>query len=425
MINFHKTTLGNKLRIVTIPMKSTEAVTLTLLVGAGSEYEIPEIAGVAHFLEHMFFKGSKKYPKAKQVAESIDSVGGVFNAFTGHDHAGYYIKVAKPHSELAFDLLSDLLLNPKINAAELEREKGVILEEYNMYMDSPSWRISDIYNHLLFEGHPLGQAIIGRPETIGAMTRQKLLNYKQDLYTPDNIVVVVSGAVTLEQSEKLVKKYFQFGNTTKLKRHEIPDPYFSLNNVQVEYKKTDQAHIALGLPAINAFDARRPAFKLISTILGGSMSSRLWGAIRERQGLAYYVNTYGETMATVGTLVTYAGIRLNAVEKAVTIIKQEYEKLASQKITEKELRKAKELRKGRLLLGLEDSDEVAYAYGLQELLFGKIEKPSAQIERFESVTAAEIKALMSELYQPNKLKLAVVGPFKSSTHKQFAALLTK
>ena len=245
MIKLEKITLPNKMRVIVAPMKSTEAVTVMVLARAGSRYETKDINGIAHFLEHMFFKGGERYPTPRQVSEAIDKIGGEFNAFTSDEYVGYYVKVAKEHTETAFDVLSDMLLNSRFNEAALERERGVILEEYNLYEDTPTRRVWDAFESLMFGDHPLGWSTIGLRSVIKSVKRDDFVNYRSRLYSAPNIVVSVAGNITPTQAKRLVEEYLPYKKSIKKNQ---PIPYREhkpAKRSEVLYKKTEQAHLVL------------------------------------------------------------------------------------------------------------------------------------------------------------------------------------
>jgi len=339
---YKKTTLKNGLRIITVPMKNTRAVSVLALVGTGSKYEKKGVNGISHFLEHMFFKGTKKRPTALKVAETLDQVGGNYNAFTGKELTGYWAKVDSKHLDIALDWVSDIFLNSKFEQKEINKEKGVIIEEFNMYLDTPMAYIDDLWEKLLYGNQPAGWLTIGTKKNIRNFKRKDFLNYFRDHYSTRNSVICVAGDIERKKIEEKIKKYFKKTRTvipkTKLKVIEKQkEP-----KILIHYKKTDQAHIYLGVRAYNMFDHRRFAQAIMATILGGFMSSRLFTSIREKRGLAYYVRTLSESTTDTGCLVTKAGIDNRKIKEAIKLILKEYEKLKETKISETELLKAKD-----------------------------------------------------------------------------------
>ncbi len=411
---FQKNTLLNGLRIITVPVKNTKAVTVLVLVGAGSKYERKEINGISHFLEHMFFKGTKKRPSTLKIAETLDKVGGVYNASTSKEFTGYFAKVGSEHLDLALDWVSDIFLNSKIESRELEKEKGVIIEELNMYLDTPVKYIGDLWEELLYKDQPAGWRIIGEKENILRFKRKDFLNYLKNHYSALNTVVCVAGNFEQKNILPKVKKYF------KKIRKRAPVGKIEVKEIQespahlLHFKKTDQTHLCLGVRGYNLFSPERYAQQLLSTILGGNMSSRLFIKIRERRGLAYYIQTGSEFYTDSGYLVTQTGIPHKEVFKVVNLILEEYKNIRDKKISKEELQKAKDYIKGNLILGLESSDALASFYAFQELLTGKILTLKEKFEMIDKVDREDVKNVAEELFQPKNLNLALIGPHKDA-----------
>lgn len=413
MIKVQKTTLKNKLRILVAPMKSTEAVTVMILCRAGSRYETKDINGIAHFLEHMFFKGGDRYPTPRSVSEAIDGIGGVFNAFTGNEYVGYYVKVAKEKIDTAFDVLSDMLINAKFEEDGLNRERGVILEEYNMYEDTPMRNIGDTFEAMLFGDQPLGWSTIGLKSVIKSVTRQDFVDYRNKLYTPSNLVVTVAGNTTTAQVKKLVKKYLPF--ETKGKKNQ-PLPYHApkqnSKKIKIVYKKTEQAHLILGVPTFGGTHPDKYTAKVLGAVLGGGMSSRLFTSVRERHGLAYYVKAGSENYVDTGYLIAFAGVDVNRIDLAIKTILDEFREIANEPVPAKELKKVKEYMIGGLVLGLEDSEEVAYGFGAHELLYDDTMSVNEMKKKIKAVTSKQIQALAKQIFKDENLALTVIGPYK-------------
>jgi len=415
MINVKKTTLKNKLRILVSPMKSTEAVTVMILCRAGSRYETKNINGIAHFLEHMFFKGGERYPTPRSVSEAIDSIGGVFNAFTGNEYVGYYVKVAKEKINIAFDVLSDMLLNAKFDKDGLNRERGVILEEYNMYEDLPMRNIGDTFERMLFGDQPLGWSTIGLKPVIKSVKRQDFVNYRKKFYTPPNLVVSVSGNTTTTEVKKLVNKYLSFKASGK-KNQPLPyrAPKKHSKKIKVVYKKTEQAHLVLGVPTFGGTHPDRYTAKVLAAVLGGGMSSRLFTSVRERLGLAYYVKASSENYVDAGYLAVSAGVDVNRVDLAIKTILNEFREIVAEPVFAKELKKAKEYMIGGLVLSMEDSEEVAYGFGARELLYDDILTINEIKKKIRAVTAQQVQKLAKQIFIDNRLALTVIGPYKNA-----------
>ena len=418
---YKKTILENGLRVITIPMRSTRAVTVLVTVGTGSKYETKEISGLSHFLEHMLFKGTKKRPTTLEVTEPLDRVGGIFNAFTGKEVTGYWVKVDSRHLDLALDLVSDIFLNSRLEEKEIKREKGVIIEEMNMYLDTPIAYIGDLWEKLLYGNQPAGWLIIGKKENILKFKRNHFVSYLKNHYSAKNTIVCVAGNIDSKITEKKIKKYFQKTRTSspkaKLKVVEKQKNPKSL----VHFKKTDQTHLYLGVRGYDLFHPQRFSQAILATVLGGFMSSRLFISVRERRGLAYYVKTASEGTTDTGYLVTRAGVDHRNIEKTIKLILKEYTLLKNKKVSKSELQKAKDNLKGILTLSLESSDAQASFYAGQELLTKKILSPKEQFARINAVSLEDIQKTARDIFRPERLNLALIGPFKNK--KRFDKLL--
>jgi predicted Zn-dependent peptidase len=418
---FRKTTLKNGLRLVTQKLESTKAVTVLILVGSGSRYETKDINGIAHFLEHMFFKGAEKYKNTKEVSEAIDSVGGEFNAFTGKEYVGYYVKVAGRHKDVAMDVLSDMLINAKLDPDEINRERGVIMEEYNMYQDTPMHQIGWDFERLIYGDQPMGWDQVGTKDVIMNVKRDDFVKYRENLYTADNIIVAITGNIDHDEVVKDVRSLFEFDVDKKSASCEPFKGYATGKRIFLRNKKTEQAHIQVGFTGYPEPHRDYYAGKVLSIILGGSMSSRMFLSVRERQGLAYYISSTVDGYTDSGTLTTNAGVSLDGIEKAITAIMQEYEKITGEEVPEKELKKAKEFFKGKLILRLEDSEEYAHLLSKFELLYGKVKTPEEIFKEIDHVSVKDINRIARELFIKDKLYLAVIGPYEDE--EKFKKLL--
>jgi predicted Zn-dependent peptidase len=420
------TLLDNGLPVVLVDTQSFPTVTTLILVGAGSRYETPENNGVAHFFEHMAFKGSLKYPDSYTISSKIEGLGGYFNAFTSKDHTGYWVKAPKHHFEEVIDVLSDMILHPLLLPEEIEREKGVIVEEINMYEDMPARKVSDIFDDILFKGHPLSYDIAGTPTSVRSFTRKTFTSYIDTHYHPRNAVVVVAGGLSGKEGKDeksayldiIKKRFIDWKPRTQHVYESFVDTQ-KKKEVMIKYKKTEQAHFSLGFKAFPFSDPRRYALTLLSTILGGGMSSRLFMEVREKRGLCYYISTGRELYADTGYMVTQAGVtnNLSKLEEAVKATLDQHTEMAKGNITDEEIVRAKEMLKGRLLLSLEDSYDVASFVGNRYLLEEHIVYPEQVVEKIEAVTKSDIVAVAKELFVPEKLNIAVIGPFKGKTIK--------
>jgi len=396
---------------VTKELNGTKAVTVLVLAGAGSRYEDQKLRGISHFLEHMFFKGADRYKNTKEVSETIDGVGGEFNAFTGKEYAGYYVKVASENVRVACDVLSDMLLNSKFEQEEIDKERGVILEEYNMYQDTPMYQIGWNFENLVFGDQPLGWDQIGTKELISSVMHDDFVEYKKKLYTTDNMVVAVVGNIKNEEATSLIEEYFDMETSEKNLDFKPLNLEMDGGRVSMRNKKTEQAHIAVGFPGYAEKHPDHWALKILSVMLGGNMSSRMFLGVREAKGLAYYIHTSTDNYMDGGDIVTNAGVDLKRMEDAVKGIIEEYRKVRDEEITEDELKKAKAYLKGKMVLNLEDSEEYAHLLAKYELLHGQVKLPDEVAKLIEGVKVSDVKRVAQDLFKEDKMKFAVIGPY--------------
>lgn len=409
---FQKTVLPNGLQVVTYELESTQAATVLILAHAGSRYEQKRISGISHFLEHMFFKGAKKYKNTKEVSEAIDNVGGDFNAFTGKEYVGYYVKVAAKHVNTALDVLSDMLIHSKFDTGEIDKERGVIMEEYNMYQDTPMYQIGWNFERLLWGDQPMGWDQVGTRETIMGMKREDFVTFQQSLYVPSNLTVAVAGRIKHDEMVKQITQFFVMEDRpTSLKPAELT-PFISDKRLSLKTKKTEQAHLSLGFPAYAERDPRHWAAKVLSVILGGNMSSRMFLSVREAQGLTYYISTTTDDYTDVGHISTNAGVDLKRIDDAIIAIIHEYEKITQELVPPEELKKAKEYIKGKMVLKLEDCEEYAHLIGKHNLLYGDKATYEEIVAGVESVTAEAVLEVARDLFKKEKMYLAIIGPFE-------------
>lgn len=415
MLKIDKFTLPNKLRIRVMPMPSIETVTVAIGVRAGSRYETKSINGVAHFLEHMFFKGGKRYPTPQDVAAAIDGIGGYSNAFTSSEYVGYYVKVPKDKIELGFDVLSDMLLNAQFEAEGFERERGVILEEYNMYEDQPQSKVGDVYRDLMAGDQPMGWPITGTRQTIKGITRKNLVDYRHKLYTPPNMIVAVAGNTTPNHVKQLVKKYLPL---PKAGRKNQPVAYKSRKagkRMDILRRKTEQTHLMLGVETFGLKNPHIETARVLAEILGGGMSSRLFMSVRERLGLAYYVGAWADHYTDTGHFIVRAGVDVKRIDLALKTILEELKRIVEEPVSPQELKKAQEAIVGGMMMSLESSNAIAFNVGIQELLEDKIETPEILAKKVRAVTAAQVQKLAKQLFKDDKLVLAIVGPYSNSS----------
>jgi predicted Zn-dependent peptidase len=418
---YKKSVLDNGLKVIIAPMKGTRAATILILIGIGSRYEARQLSGITHFLEHMFFKGTSKRPSAKTISETIDRVGGELNAYTSEESTGLFIHLASSRLELALDVLSDMLLNSKFEREEIEKEKGVILEEINMHEDKPDFQVVNIYKSLLYGNQPLGWKVIGEKKVIKNIDREKLSGYWEKNFSSNNAVISIAGDVEPRKTSALVRKYLRRWENRKKPSYLPLKEKQATSATILKDRKTDQAYLCLG---VRTFAYKHPDYyvlKVLNTILGGIVSSRLFVRLREEEGMAYSVDSVCESYLDGGNLCVHAGVEISKVEDAVLTILKEFKRMSQEIVGEEELEKAKEYLKGRMALELEFSLGVASFLGHQELLLGKIKLPEKQMEEIEKVTSDDIKRVAEKIFVKGHLNLAVVGPFTDK--EKFAKLL--
>jgi predicted Zn-dependent peptidase len=408
---YQKITLDNGLRLLTSEMPHTRSVSVVFFLGIGSRYESDSEAGTSHFIEHLCFKGTDKRRTSKEISESIESVGGVLNGGTDKELTTYWARVTSEHLPLALDVLVDLLRNSRFAAEDIDRERQVIIEEINMSLDSPRQRVAMLIDDILWPGQPLGRDIAGSRETITAMTRQQILDFFSNAYLPNNTVISIAGDIEQKQIQDSVNKALAGWKPDK-----APSSISNTDNqeaprLKIEFRETEQVQLCLGVPGLSYFDTDRFAVDLLSTILGEGMSSRLFTEIREQQGLAYDIHSYADHFSDSGAVIIHAGVDSSRFDQAVKAIIDQLSKIKEQ-ISDAELKKAKEIAKGRLLLSLESSRNVAGWLGAQELLTKRILTADEVIALVEAVTIEDLKRVAQQLFTGEKLNLAIVGPVK-------------
>jgi len=396
-------------------MPSLESATVTVWVRTGSRNEKDEKLGLSHFLEHMAFKGGKKYPSAKVVSEAIDEVGGEFNASTSKEVTQFYIRIRSRLLERAFDVLSDIVLYPNLDDKEIAKEKGVILEEMNMYEDTPMHRIWDLFEQLMFKGHSLGRDIIGTKETVPQLKRNDFVSYRDNFYHADSMLVGVAGGIDEKRVKNLTEKYFEgVKYSDRKKGSEKPSEH--TEKFHLTSKKVEQAHIILGFPAAPMGGEGRYKDAVMNTILGSGMSSRLFTEVREKRGLAYSVRSDIDRFADAGYFAVYAGTDPKNAQEAIKVILNQLYGLADGTFVadKKELEKAKEYLKGHLALSLEDTRGVNSFFGYEQLMLGKVRTPDELYDSVNKVTADDIYESAKKIFDKEKIKLAIIGPFKNA-----------
>lgn len=418
MFKFEKKTLENGLRVILAPMKNTEAVTLLVLVGVGSRYEVKNLNGISHFLEHLFFKGTKSRPEPGQVLRDLDRVGASHNAFTSKETTGFWVKLSAKDFDVGLDVISDILLEPLFDKKEMEKERGVIMQEIDMIEDNPQRKIGDILEEVSYGNQPVGWHIIGSKETVNAIRREDIIKYESNNYLSENMIVAAAGNFDEKEVLSKIEKFFK-----KAKKREN-SPVEKFTELQKEPttkiidKKSDQTHFAIAAKGYDMFDDRRYALNLLSVILGGNSSSRLFTEIREKMGLAYYVYAWGDQYMDCGYLGMAAGIPHEKLETVINKIKEIIKEIKEKGISGKELEFAKSFIRGQMALNFETSDQIASFIASQELFYKKIMQPDEILERIEKVSQDDILKVAGDIFKPEKINMAVIGRHPDSAKKE-------
>ena len=418
---YKKTVFPNGLRMITVPEKHTSTVTALVLVGTGSKHESKKNSGVSHFLEHLMFKGTQKRPTEIDVMRVMDEIGGMYNAFTGPDYTGYYAKVQAKKLPLAVEWTSDLFLHGKLDAAEIEKERGVIIEEINMFYDHPMRYIWTLWNKALYGDQPAGWDIAGTKESVSKLKRDDLASYRASQYNAKDTIVCISGNFNVATAQKLVKQNFGDINGGKANPKTPVVEIQTAPKVELYQKTTNQTQIGIGVRAFNIFDKRRYALELLGLALGGMSTSRIFEEVRIKRGLVYDVHTEVPMDPDTGSLITVANLDSNRLDEGIKVILNEYKKAAQSGITAAELRKAKDNYIGKSALILESSHAQASFYAEQELLEGKVLTPKQLYAKIEKVTLGQIKQVAADIFKPQSLNLALIGPYDGT--EKFKSLL--
>jgi predicted Zn-dependent peptidase len=415
---YQKDVLDNGLRIITSQMPEMRSVTIGLFLAVGSRFEKPKESGTSHFIEHMLFKGTKKYPTSKEVSGAIEGIGGVLNAATDKELTVYWAKVAGSQFSLAFDVLVDMILAPKFDATEIEKERKVIIEELGMYMDSPHDWVHVLIDEVMWPNHPLGWDVGGTKESVSGITRRGMMGYMARSYGPENLVITVAGDVKHSHVLEEARKRFSTWERRSLPSYAPAPGVNGASPLRVEHKSTEQANVCIAGPALSRNHPDRFKLALLNVIFGEGMTSRLFMEIREKLGLAYDVHSYINHFADAGALVVYAGVDPSKLDKTIGAIISELDRLRQEPVTAEELHHAREYYKGRMVLRLEDTRAVAGWHGGQELLNDKIMQVDEVIEIIDRITPAELLEMAQMIFTKDWLHLAAVGPFKSESRFQ-------
>lgn len=420
-MKYSKKKLPNGLTIIEVPSHDAESVVVDFFVKTGSRSETPKQNGISHFLEHFLFKGTKKYPTAMAISEAVDAIGGEMNANTGKEHTQYYIKAASKHLPLIFEILTDMIQNPLLDKAEMEREKGVIVEEINMYKDMPMAEIENVLENTMWPGDALGRDIAGTKKTVTSFTREMFAGYIARHYQAPNMILGVSGKYDQGALNRLIKTHWQnypkrqFGGWDKAKDRQ------SRPRMKLDFKATEQSHLAFGFKGFAYGDRRGAAQSVLSAILGGGMSSRLFMEVRERRGLGYYVRASGGSYQDTGAFNIGAGVQVGKIGEALTVIIGELKKIKTEKVGDFELQKAKDYLKGKTVLALEDNQVRLDWFMEHAAFYKKIETPNEVFKKIDAVTAVDVKKVSRDLFQNKNMTLAIIGPYKQQA--QFKKIL--
>ena len=403
--------LKNGLNCVLVPLHETEAVTVLVLVKVGSRYESDKINGISHFIEHLLFKGTLSRPTSLHITKELDSLGAEYNAFTDKDHTGYYIKVHKRHLAQAVEIVSDMLFNSLFEEKEINRERGVIIEEIKMYEDNPLMYIGDVLEMSMFPNHPLGNRVSGPQSNLRVITKNEIVKYYNKYYFTSNLMIGLAGNFTEPEGRILAEKYFG-----KHKLNPVKDDFkkFSVKQnklqIKIEVRNSQQVQLALGFMAYKRTDPKIYPLSLLAVILGGSMSSRLFTAIREKRGLAYFISASTVLYEDVGALDIQAGLDQTRLPAALKILKDELIRIKQKGVFVPELKRAKEFLKGRMVLPLEDSARMIGWLLEQKLLNGKLEELSEKIRKIDSVTVEQVNRAAQEVIDFKKCSVGFIGP---------------
>ena len=408
---YRKTLLDNGIRVISETIPYVKSVTLGIWVGTGSRNEQDDNHGISHFIEHLMFKGTHQR-SAKEIAEMVDAVGGQLNAFTAKEYTCYYIKVIDSHLDLAIDILSDMLLASKFDPEDIKREREVVLEEVKMYEDSPDELVHDLHLDHVWPGHPLGRNILGTLSSISRFDQRRVLDYYDDFYRPDNIVVTAAGNLSHNELVELAERYL--GHLTGTKRQLILDKPTFTPVSKVCPKETEQVHLCLSAASVPQDAPEIYAVHVLNNILGGGISSRLFQTIREERGLAYSVYSYQTNYSDAGLFTVYAGTRPANAPQVLELILQNLADLKANGVSDEELVRAKEQLKGNLLLGLESSSSRMSRIGKMEITLGKYITVDEVVEKIDQVTADDLRNIINRLFGSGALSLTTLGPVKET-----------
>lgn len=411
-MKYKRKVLKNGLRLIMIPMPDSPTVTVLSMVEAGSKYESKRISGLSHFLEHMCFKGTTKRPTALDISKELDAIGSQYNAFTSEEFTGYYAKSAPKHVSKILDVVADLYLNPVFDVKEMEKEKGVIIEEINMYRDLPHRHVQELFSTLLYGDQPAGWSVAGTKETVQMLTRDDVVKYRKEHYVGSATTVIIAGNFDERKILKEVQEKFgslpqgpKTGKPKVFEKQDMPD-------LLVESRTTDQSHLVLGVRGYPLNHQDTAAIRVMNAVLGGGMSSRLFQKLREEMGVGYYVRSSYDALSDHGIFSVSVGVDVKRIEEVIKAILVEFKLLKSKQISSEELNKTKEYLIGNMALSLESSDELAEFYGFQEIMNRPLKMPATVAQEIKAVTATQIQAVAKKLFTNKRLNVAIVGPVK-------------
>jgi predicted Zn-dependent peptidase len=426
-MNTEITTLPNQLKIITNEMPGARSVAVSIMVAAGGRTEDFETeGGVSHILEHILFKGSQKWPSAKLISQEIDAVGGLNNAYTSNDVTSYYIKLPKAHLPLALEILADMITNPLFEQEEIDRERGVIIEEINWRRhDDPMQFVEVLLPPLLWPDDSLKQDVGGKDEVIRTISKAAIRGYKEKFYQPNNMVVSIAGAVKHQPVVELLTRLMGDLKPVAVPKITPVKNRLSSDRTNIYSKTTAQAHFLIGARAYPYFHKDDPAASVLTTILGSGMSSRLFVKVREEKGLAYSVNASRHNYIDTGIFEVYAGANLEKTDEAIAAVLEELERIRQEPVPAAELRKAKNKIKGGIQMGMENNNSVADRFGVQLLLVGKVRSIEEAIAKIEAVTVEDVQRVAGAILAPEKLRLAIIAADGSSAKLKFEELTSK
>ncbi len=417
-MKYKKILLKNGIRVILVPMRENPTISVMVAVEAGSKYETAEESGLSHFLEHMCFKGTLKRPTAMAISRELDAIGAHYNASTGRESTLYYAKSDVAHGHQILDIIADIYNNSTFPEAEIEKEKGVVIEEIRMYRDDPSSRVHDVFMDLMHPGQPAGRDITGTEKTVSSFTREHLISYRNRTYVPEATVISVAGGFDEKTMMKDIKKYFEGIPAMKKAKKPAVEESQKTPRAALSFKESDQAHLILGFRSgVDRYSKLYPVGRVLGRILGGGMSSRLFQRLREEMGVCYYINAGLSAYTDHGHLSISCGVDKNRIDEVIKVLFEECKKFIDEEVTDEELNRIKQGAIGGMYLSLESSDSYGDFYALQELYHDTIESPKDVEKEIRSVTKKQIQALARKIFRLENANLAVVGPYKDKNFK--------